>query len=111
MDEASTDRSDTDDGTRISTENGTERNAGDGIARRPRRRWAAVCGAAVAAAFFTPVPATADVIPRAAPDRQAAVPSRPDTDTMAQSLISTGMIGIGLAMGGLVIVTHHRRQW
>ncbi|MFC7756748.1 hypothetical protein ACFQY4_00470 [Catellatospora bangladeshensis] len=33
------------------------------------------------------------------------------SELMARSLISTGMIGIGLALGGIVIVTHRRRQW
>jgi hypothetical protein len=75
---------------------------------------AAICGAAVAAALFTPVPATADVIER--PLNQAIIgtttmPALPAPDTLALSLISTGMIGIGLSMGGLVIVAHRRRQW
>jgi hypothetical protein len=75
---------------------------------------AAICGAAVAAALFTPVPATADVIER--PRDQAIVgtttmPALPAPDTLALSLISTGMIGIGLSMGGLVIVAHRRKQW
>lgn len=80
---------------------------------RPRRL-AVACVAAVAAALFTPVPATADVISQAqAPEmvRVSAVRAFHTPDRLAQSLISTGMIGIGLAMGGLVIVTHRRRQW
>ncbi|MDI1464184.1 hypothetical protein QEZ54_24705 [Catellatospora sp. KI3] len=32
-------------------------------------------------------------------------------DLMARSLISTGMIGIGLAVGGIAIVSYRRRQW
>jgi hypothetical protein len=75
---------------------------------------AAICGAAVAAALFTPVPATADVIER--PRDQAIAgtamtPALPTADTLALSLVSTGMIGIGLSMGGLVIVAHRRKQW
>jgi hypothetical protein len=75
---------------------------------------AAICTAAVAAALFTPVPATADVIER--PRDQAiagtaTTPVLPKPDRLALSLISTGMIGIGLSMGGLVIVAHRRRQW
>lgn len=80
---------------------------------RPRRL-AAACGAAVAAALFTPVPATADVISQAqAPEivRSSTMRALHTHDRLAQSLISTGMIGIGLALGGLVIVTHRRRQW
>lgn len=75
---------------------------------------AAICGAAVAAALFTPVPATADVIERprdAAIAGLTAIPALPTPDRLAMSLISTGMIGIGLSMGGLVIVAHRRRQW
>ena len=79
---------------------------------RPRKM-AAICGAAVAAALFTPVPATADVIER--PRDKAIVgmttPALPTPDRLALSLISTGMIGIGLSMGGLVIVAHRRKQW
>lgn len=132
-----------------------------------RRRLAALCGAAIAAALFTPVPATADVgvkpvaphIAVSAPEpvqasqpiaRFAAAPVAATTKTvpvsalannavstnaapavavaassprtssttmasrpevLAQSLISTGMVGIGLALGGIVIVTYRRRQW
>lgn len=80
------------------------------------RRLAVWCAAAVGAALFTPVPAIADVIERpaaqntvqAAPARQAA---SPQPDVLADLLISAGMIGIGLSMGGLVIVTHLRRQY
>lgn len=88
---------------------------------RPRRL-AALCGAALAAALFTPVPAagdagltasalaaTVETTERVAPVQPAHTPLA--TGALAQSLISTGMIGIGLAMGGLVIVTHRRRQW
>ncbi len=83
---------------------------------RPRRL-TVVCGAALAAALFTPVPATADGTGGA--DTQAVsaatttVQSIPtsDPDTFALSLISAGMIGLGLAMGGLVIVAHRRRQY
>lgn len=82
--------------------------------RKPRRL-AAICGAAVAAALFTPVPATADTAhrpqPQPAVQTVAAVHHTPSSAQLAHSLISTGMIGIGLAMGGLVIVTHRRRQW
>lgn len=84
---------------------------------RPRRL-TVVCGAALAAALFTPVPATADGTGFAgahAPTVSAAttVQSLPvtDVDTLALSLISTGMIGLGLAMGGLVIVAHRRRRY
>jgi hypothetical protein len=78
-----------------------------------QRRLAVVCGAAVAAAFFTPVPATAETAPRPAPATVAVSTMYPATPTspLAGLLISTGMIGVGLAMGGLVIVTHRRRQW
>ena len=75
---------------------------------------AAICTAAVAAALFTPVPATADVIERPRDQAMAgtaAAPALPSPNTLAMSLISTGMIGIGLSMGGLVIVSHRRRQW
>jgi hypothetical protein len=82
------------------------------IQHRPRKV-AAICAAAVVAALFTPVPATADVIER--PRDQAKVGTAtvalPAPDTVALLLISTGMIGIGLSMGGLVIVTHRRKQW
>ncbi|HCT75379.1 MAG TPA: hypothetical protein DGG94_09245 [Micromonosporaceae bacterium] len=81
--------------------------------RKPRRL-VALCGAAFAAALFTPVPATADVVEQpqglAAPVRVSTLHT-PPTEQLAESLISTGMIGIGLAMGGLVIITHRRRQW
>lgn len=80
---------------------------------RPRR-WTAMCGAALAAALFTPLPATADVIDQVRPPPAAHTSTTqpaPRSEAMAQSLISTGMIGIGLAMGGLVIVAHRRRQW
>jgi hypothetical protein len=30
---------------------------------------------------------------------------------LAGLLISIGMIGVGVAMGGLAVVTHRRRQW
>ncbi len=79
-----------------------------------QRRLAAVCGAAVAAAFFTPVPATAETNPRPAPAAVAVStvhPAMPTPPQLAGLLISTGMIGVGLAMGGLVVVTHRRRQW
>lgn len=92
------------------------------IPHRPHRL-AALCGAALAAAFFTPVPATAGVA-QVQPATVAAAPAMQQApspvaithhsvspDLMARSLISTGMIGIGLAMGGLVIVTYRRRQW
>ncbi|GAA1366459.1 hypothetical protein GCM10009661_19220 [Catellatospora chokoriensis] len=86
-------------------------------------RLAALCGAALAAAFFTPVPATAGTtevraatVADASTTRQAAAPAVVSAhsvppELMARSLISTGMIGIGLALGGIVIVTHRRRQW
>ena len=74
---------------------------------------AAICTAAVAAALFTPVPATADVIerPRDRVIAGTAAAALPAPDTLALSHISTGMIGIGLSMGGLVIVAHRRKQW
>jgi len=75
---------------------------------------AAICGAAVAAALFTPVPATADVIERPRDQSIAGIPmtsALSKADRLALSLISAGMIGIGLSMGGLVIVAHRRRQW
>jgi hypothetical protein len=78
------------------------------------RRLAAICGAAIAAALFTPVPATAETNPRPAPATVAVStvhPAMPTSPRLAGLLISTGMIGVGLAMGGLVIVTHRRRQW
>ncbi len=74
----------------------------------------ALCGAALAAALFTPVPATADTSERApvkAPPPAVKTHTPMSAGDLSQSLISTGMIGIGLAMGGLVIVTHRRRQW
>ncbi|WP_166381652.1 hypothetical protein [Catellatospora methionotrophica] len=86
-------------------------------------RLAALCGAALAAALFTPVPATAGTdevraatVADASSARQAPVPVAVKThavppELLAPSLISTGMIGIGLALGGIVIVTHRRRQW
>lgn len=75
---------------------------------------AVICAAAIAAALFTPVPATAEVIK--APRQQVVsgtitTPAVPQPDRLALALISTGMIGIGLAMGGLVIVAHRRKQW
>ncbi len=80
---------------------------------RKQRRLAAVCGAAVAAALFTPVPATAETAPTTEPAMVAVstVHSTASSPQLAGLLISTGMIGVGLAMGGLVIVTHRRRQW
>ncbi|WP_144119857.1 hypothetical protein [Catellatospora sichuanensis] len=92
------------------------------IPHRPHRL-AALCGAALAAAFFTPVPATAGAtevraatVADASIARQAPLPAAVSAhsvppELMARSLISTGMIGIGLALGGIVIVTHRRRQW
>jgi hypothetical protein len=92
------------------------------VPHRPHRL-AALCGAALAAALFTPVPATAGVAEEAAataaaaPVAQQAPPPAafPEytepSELMARSLISTGMIGIGLALGGIVIVTYRRRQW
>jgi hypothetical protein len=81
---------------------------------RPRKM-AVICGAAIAAALFTPVPATADVIhppwDKAIADSAETTPPIPRPDTLAQSLISIGMIGMGLSMGGLVIVAYRRRQW
>jgi hypothetical protein len=78
-----------------------------------QRRLAAICGAAVAAALFTPVPATAETTPRPAPATVAVSTVHPTSSTphLAGLLISTGIVGVGLAMGGLVIVTHRRRQW
>jgi hypothetical protein len=82
---------------------------------RYRKRWrlAAACGATIAAAFFTPVPATAEMAPRSALTTAAVSATHPTLPTpqLAGLLISTGMIGVGLAMGGLVIVAHRRRQW
>ncbi len=92
------------------------------VPHRPHRL-AALCGAALAAALFTPVPATAGATEgtaataAAAPVAQQAPPPAafPEhtvpSELLARSLISTGMIGIGLALGGIVIVTHRRRQW
>jgi hypothetical protein len=82
---------------------------------RPRRL-TAICGAALAAALFTPVPATADGIAKADAPTVGVVSTVQstqalDADTLALSLISTGLIGLGLAMGGLVIVAHRRRQY
>lgn len=89
---------------------------------RPRRL-AAVCGAALAAALFTPIPASTAQADNAAPVRVSTVQTvstvhtvaasteADEVDQLAQSLISTGLIGVGLALGGLVIVTHRRRQW
>ncbi|HEX6682836.1 MAG TPA: hypothetical protein VF062_08575 [Candidatus Limnocylindrales bacterium] len=74
-----------------------------------------ICTAAVAAALFTPVPATAEVIERprmgAVAAAPTAMPQIAPPDTLALSLVSTGLIGIGLSMGGLVIVAYRRRQW
>jgi hypothetical protein len=88
-----------------------------------KRRLAALCGAAVAAALFTPVPATADIarpfadrtvavnVAESAPGQQLTASDSRSAERLAQGLISTGLIGIGLAMGGLVLVAHRRRQW
>jgi hypothetical protein len=87
------------------------------------RRLAALCGAAIAAAIFTPVPATADAgppaveptvmmsVPASAQQAQPSADRGRSADLIAQSLISTGTIGIGLALSGIVIVSHRRRQW
>ncbi|MEV4413520.1 hypothetical protein [Catellatospora sp. NPDC049609] len=73
--------------------------------------------------MFTPVPATAGVTEgraataAAAPAAQQAAPPAAfvehtvPSELLAKSLISTGMIGIGLALGGIVIVSYRRRQW
>jgi hypothetical protein len=146
--------------------------AGSTVPQRPRRL-AALCGAAIAAALFTPVPATANIgakqvaphIAVSAPEpveadlpivrfaaapatvptksvparavathaistgtapstavapataveassqRTSSITSATRSEVLAQSLISTGMVGIGLALGGIVIVTYRRRQW
>ncbi|GHJ46625.1 hypothetical protein Cs7R123_39670 [Catellatospora sp. TT07R-123] len=91
-----------------------------------RHRLAALCGAALAAALFTPVQATAgsgEARPAAQYAAQAPAPEQAPApaglhtthnlppELMARSLISTGMIGIGLAVGGIVIVAYRRRQW
>ena len=80
-----------------------------------QKRLAALCGAALAAAVFTPVPATADPVGRENAPVPTAVVQQVHTPmaagALAHSLISTGMIGIGLSMGGLAIVAHRRRQW
>jgi hypothetical protein len=92
------------------------------VPHRPHRL-AALCSAALAAALFTPVPATAGVSEvrsattadapstRQAPTPAAAAAHSVPSELMARSLISTGMIGIGLALGGIVIVSYRRRQW
>ncbi|MBV1853271.1 hypothetical protein [Catellatospora tritici] len=91
-----------------------------------RHRLAALCGAALAAALFTPVQATAgsgearpaaQYVAQTPEHEQASAPAAMNTrhnlppELMARSLISTGMIGIGLAVGGIVIVSYRRRQW
>lgn len=93
-----------------------------------------ICGAVVAAALFTPVPAIADVAPQAsallrraahaadsAPVNVAvsaplkttdtAASPRQSTPDLALSLISMGTMGLGLSLGGLVLVTARRRQY
>lgn len=84
---------------------------------RPRRL-AILCGAALAAAVFTPVPATAfaavEPLKPAAPISApitATVPNPPTSNMLAGALISIGMVGLGLAAGGLVIVAVRRRQY
>lgn len=89
-----------------------------------KRRLAALCSAAVAAALFTPVPATAEMARpfagrtvminaagNAQSEQQTTAVDAASSELLAQGLISAGLIGIGLAMGGLVIVGHRRRQW
>jgi hypothetical protein len=85
-----------------------------------QRRFAILCGAALAAAVFTPVPATA--IAAVQPLRPAALitsnvhtvahtTSQPKRNVLAGALIATGMAGLVLATGGLVIVAVRRRQY
>lgn len=88
-----------------------------------RSRLAAVAVAVTAAAMFTPIragaegdgePAVQPEAPSAGISSQAGTALDADTvstDMLAQSLISSGMIGLGLAIGGLVIVGHRRRRW
>jgi hypothetical protein len=88
---------------------------------RPRRL-AILCGAALAAAFFTPVPATAfAAVQPLQPLRPgpmvsnvhtvAHTTSEPAGNALAATLIAAGMTGIALAAGGLVIVAVRRRQY
>lgn len=84
---------------------------------RPKRL-AAICTAALAAALFTPVPATAEMVEVVQRPHTGAVAAPPTAmpptappDPLALLLVSTGLIGIGLSMGGLVIVAYRRRQW
>ncbi len=78
---------------------------------RPRRL-AILCGAALAAAVFTPVPATA--FAAGSPTHSIAAPiaqAAPARNPLAEALISTGMAGLVFAGGGLVYVTVRRRQY
>jgi hypothetical protein len=77
-------------------------------------RLAILCGAALAAAVFTPVPAKA--IAAMQPGRPAVTAMSTVHTTragsfLAEALISTGMAGLGLAAGGLVIVAVRRRRY
>jgi hypothetical protein len=87
------------------------------------RRFAILCGAALAAAVFTPVPATAFAAVQ--PLRPAAsiasiasnvhtvahTTDQPQRNLLAGALITTGVAGLLLAAGGLVIVAVRRRQY
>lgn len=78
---------------------------------RPRRL-AILCGAALAAAVFTPVPATAFAAGQ--PVESITIPiaqASPVHNALAEGLISTGMAGLVLAGSGLVYVTVRRRQY
>lgn len=75
---------------------------------RPRRL-AILCGAALAAALFTPVPATAFAAVQ--PPIASTVATAPAGNVLADALISTGMAGMVLAVGGLLFVAVRRRQY
>lgn len=103
--------------------------------KNKRIKASTICGAVVAAALFTPVPAIADVAPQVshllrrsahAAAQTTAQPAevslaaattplvtgpRQSTPDLALSLISAGTIGLGLSLGGLVLVTARRRQY
>jgi len=78
-------------------------------------RLAILCGAALAAAVFTPVPATAFAAMQPLPYRPIAstmhTAEAPAPNVAAEALISIGMAGLGLASGGVLLVAVRRRQY
>jgi hypothetical protein len=86
---------------------------------RPRRL-AIICGAALAAAVFTPIPVKAFAAAQPLRLAMSTVSTIWTTSTvhtgsagnaLAVALISTGMVGLGLAASGLVIVAMRRRRY